>query len=144
MNRQKDPHTKIQKRLSKHGVRWQGIVIYYDPDTGRSRQLAKTFARQREAEDWAKKEEVQFRTNPNRRPPTELTVSDFMDQWLEIKKAKPVGEGTLESYRYRVKNIQDFLGDRPLKTLQPVHVQEFYLELSKQYRRVPVLMCLLY
>lgn len=133
MKRPKDPHTKIQKRHSKHGVRWQGIVIYYDPDTGRRRQLAKTFPRQREAEDWAKKEEVQFRSNPNRRPPTDLTVSEFMDHWLEIKKAKPVGEGTLESYRYRVKNIRDFLGDRPLKTLLPVHVQEFYLELSKQY-----------
>ncbi len=133
MNRLKDPHTKVQKRASKHGPRWQGIVIYYDPDTGRRRQLAKTFARQREAEDWAKKEEVQFRSNPNRRPPTDLTVSQFMDQWLEIKKAKPVGEGTLESYRYRVKNIQDFMGERSLKTLQPVHVQEFYLDLSKQY-----------
>lgn len=108
-------------------------MIYYDPDTGRRRQLAKTFARQREVEDWAKKEEVQFRGNPNRRPPTDLTVREFMNHWLEIKKAKPVGEGTLESYRYRVKNIQDSIGDRALKTLQPVHIQEFYLELSKEY-----------
>ena len=133
MNRPKDPHTKIQKRQSKHGPRWQGIVNYYDPDTGRRRQLAKTFTRQREAENWAKKEEVHFRSNPNHRPPTELTVNEFLDQWLEIKRAKPVREGTLESYRYRLQNVREFFGERPLKRLQPVEIQELYIELAKRY-----------
>jgi hypothetical protein len=57
-NRPKEPHSKFYKRQTKHGERWQGIVIYYDVDTGQRRQTAETFATNREAEGWARQTEM--------------------------------------------------------------------------------------
>jgi hypothetical protein len=50
MNRPKEPHSKYCERQSKHGKRWQGIVIDYDSETGQRRQTAQTFATEREAQ----------------------------------------------------------------------------------------------
>ncbi len=131
MNRPKEPHSKYYERQSKHGKRWQGIVIYYDSETGQRRQTAQTFATKRDAETWARKTEMQFRENPNYKPPSDQSVEAFFRHWLTIKKTMNIEAETYLGYCQRVDHIIRQLGAKSLKNLTTLDIQAFYAHLAK-------------
>ncbi len=128
--RAKEPHSKFYKRSTKHGEHWQGIVIYYDGKTGQRRQTAKTFANKREAEAWARKTEMQFRENPNYKPPSDQSVEAFFRHWLTIKKTMNIEAETYLGYCQRVDHIIRQLGAKSLKNLTTLDIQAFYAHLA--------------
>jgi integrase len=132
MNRPKEPHSKYYERQSKHGKRWQGIVIYYDSETGQRRQTAQTFATKRDAETWARKTEMQFRDNPHHKPPSDETVDEYLQRWLTIEDTLPLEEKTKRDYRQMAAHPIRELGTKPLKSLTLLDIQQFYAKLSEQ------------
>lgn len=68
-NLHKEPHAAApQKQVS---GRWQGRVTFYDPDTGKRRETAQTFATERGAKKWSRERETLYRENPTRKPPSD-------------------------------------------------------------------------
>ncbi|MCL5972656.1 MAG: hypothetical protein M1499_08875 [Firmicutes bacterium] len=54
----------------------------YDPDTGKRHELTQTFDTKKEAKNWGEKEAAQYRDDPNRKPPSEETVGDYLKRWF--------------------------------------------------------------
>ena len=133
--RLKEPHSKFYKRQTKHnGERWQGIVMYYDTETGKRRQTAQTFATMSEAEKWSRHTEMEFRTNPNRKPPSAETLGDYLIRWLAVKETMNIEASTFRSYREMATHSIRELGHKPLKSLTTMGIQQFYVSLSQGKR----------
>ena len=129
-SRPKDPYSVDPRKLpSGH---WKGRVVLYDRETGKRRELTKTFATKREAKNWAEAEAEHYRMDPNRKPPSEETVADYLQRWLTIKESLALEQKTLDSYRQMAAHSIRELGDQPLKALTLLDIQEFYAELSQQ------------
>lgn len=102
-NRNKSPHSLLQERIritpaGKQKKTWQGIVTYYDPQTGRRRQTARTFSLKEEAETWARATEAEFRSDPLVRTRGQDTFAQFMELWLEIIDQSDRSPTTLADY----------------------------------------------
>lgn len=62
-----------------------------------------------------------------------MTFGEFANQWLEIRlKAEDWGERTKDEYRYRVRQVSEFLGDVPVKDVTPMAVESMYCELRER------------
>lgn len=72
-NRHHEPHAKDPRKLD--SGRWQARVTYYDPDTGKRRETSQTFATEREAKKWSREQEIAYREDPNRKPPSDKTFA---------------------------------------------------------------------
>lgn len=131
-NRLKEPHSKFYKRQTKHGERWQGIVMYYDTETGKRRQTAQTFATKSEAEKWARRVEMEFRDNPKRKPPTDQTVKEFLSDWLETMNPPRTRPTTWRGYQQKLQYVIKALGDRPLRAITTQDIQQLYGRLGSQ------------
>lgn len=71
-----------------------------------------------------------LRKNPNYRPPTDLTVTEWMDRWLDEVASHRVRPTTLPSYRDMAKHIKRELGSMPLKRVTPADLQRLYHTLA--------------
>jgi integrase len=110
---------------------WKGRVVVYDPDTGRRREITRTFPTKTAARQWAEREAVQYRDDPLRRRPTEETVGAYLARWLDIKGTTGLAAKTLASYRQMAQHVVNALGPRPLKAVTPFDVQQFYARLAQ-------------
>lgn len=129
-NRIKEPHAQDPRKLE--SGRWQARVTYYDPDTGKRRETSQTFATEREAKKWSREQEIEYREDPNRKPPSEQTLGEFLQQWLDFKGTMNIATKTLSSYREMAAHSIRELGTRPLKTLSPLEIQRCYVTLTDQ------------
>ncbi len=85
--RPKDPYSVDPRKLpSGH---WKGHVVLYDRETGKRRELTKTFATKREAKNWAAAEAERYRADPHRKPPSDETLGEYLARWLTSKRAWP-------------------------------------------------------
>lgn len=127
--RPKEPHAvKPQRQPS---GRWQARVTYYDPDTGKRRETTRTFATEREAKKWSREQEMAYRTDPNRRPPSEETFAQFFDRWLEGTAAGRTRDTTTKVYRRYGQPLIRTIGHKPLKALTPGDFQAIYARMLK-------------
>ena len=62
-NRPKEPYAVEPRKLP--SSRGKGRVVRYDQDTGKRREMTKTFDTKREAKSWAGKEAAQYREDPD-------------------------------------------------------------------------------
>ena len=128
--RAKEPHAVDPRKLD--SGRWQARVTYYDPETGKRRETSQTFATEREAKKWSREQEMAYRADPNRKPPSDETLGKYLARWLTIKEASPIERKTLDSYRQMAAHSIRELGTRPLKNLTLLDIQQFYVTLSQQ------------
>ena len=80
----KQPYSVNPRKLS--SGRWKGRVVVYDATTGKRREMTHTFDTKKDAKNWAEKEAAQYREDPNRKPPSEETVGEYLTRWLDIKR----------------------------------------------------------
>ena len=80
----KQPYSVNPRKLS--SGRWKGRVVVYDATTGKRREMTQTFDTKKDAKNWAEKEAAQYREDPNRKPPSEETVGEYLTRWLDIKR----------------------------------------------------------
>jgi integrase len=129
--RPKEPHSQFYKReTARHGTRWQAIVIYYDPRTGKRRQTAQTFARKHEAEAWARLTEARFRTDPAHTAPSTETFGAFLDRWLSTIDQSDLSPHTKADYRRHASTARAALGAKRLRDLTPLDFQGLYADLA--------------
>jgi integrase len=105
--------------------------VVYDATTGKRREMTQTFDTKKDAKNWAEKEAAQYREDPNRKPPSEETVGEYLTRWLDIKKTMTIEAETVLGYRQRADHIQRDLGTIPLKQLTPIDIQAFYAHLTE-------------
>lgn len=133
----RNPSSHIRKRVTKPRPgrpveeRLQAIVTYPDPDQrDHWRQISKTFRTLKEAHAWIDRQKVEVRDDPNFRPPTSETVTAFLDDWLDARRAR-VRATTWRSYRYALRHVQDGLGNTSLAQLTTAQIQRFYGQLLR-------------
>ncbi len=110
-NRPKEPHAIDPRKLP--SGRWKGRVQYWDPDTGKRKEITQTFASPREAKKWIRETEQRFKTHT--RPPTDETFAAFMARWL-VHHATQLRDTTAADYQIQAKKATDVLGVKRLKT----------------------------
>jgi len=60
--------------------------------------------------------------------PSQVTVANFLERWLQDSAANRVRSTTLDGYRWRAKTITASLGNIGLADLRPEHIQRYYSE----------------
>lgn len=129
--RRRNPSGFVRKHPDTATTRWQGIIKYPDPDDSRKwKQRSATFARKAEAQRWVDDGLAEHRSIPNYRPPSDITVGDYMEQWLEGISVR-VRPYTLRSYRQMARHVIRTLGHRPLVLLTAMDLQSLYGTLGK-------------
>lgn len=114
-NRHHESHAKDPRKLA--SGRWQARVTYYDPETGKRHETSQTFATEREAKKWSREQEMAYRDDPNRKPPSEITFAEFFAQWIDGVATARTRDTTIKAYRRYAKPLIEALGHRSLKTL---------------------------
>lgn len=135
LNRVKEPHAQVPRKL-KSG-RWQARVTFYNPETGDRKETSETFDTEREAKKWGREQEIKFREDPNRRPPSNQPLADFLREWLRIKDTTELEPKTLENYHDMAAHSIRELGSRPLSSLTTLEIQQFYAKLSEEQHKSP-------
>ena len=129
-NRMKEPHAQDPRKL-KSG-RWQSRVTYYDSDTGKRRETSQTFSTEREAKKWGREQEMQYRDDPNRKPPSEQTLGGFLNGWLNDVASGRVRDTTLIAYRRYAKPVLNSpVAQKRLKSLTALDFQAIYTDMTQ-------------
>lgn len=63
--------------------------------------------------------------------PNEITVGEWVIEWLNAYKVGAVAQSTYEHYLYLATHLQSIAGVK-LQELQPMHIQQLYNELKKK------------
>ena len=129
-NRVKEPHAKDPRKLATG--RWQARVTYYDPDTGKRRETSQTFATEREAKKWSREQEMAYRENPNRKPPSEEPLAEYLTRWLETMQPPRTRPSTWRGYQQKLQYVIKGLGDEPLRAITTQDIQQLYGRLGKE------------
>lgn len=116
--------TSVYKR--KDG-RWEGYVIYTDPDTGKEKKKS-FYGKGAYGQDVKQKlnEFIENLKKGNYIQTNDITVSGWLKKYIEVYCAKRA-ETTIEGYQRYIKNhINPVIGDIKLKDLRPLHIEKFY------------------
>jgi integrase len=107
--------------------RWQTFVELGKDSSGKRNRLPIYGKSSGEAK--AKKAEMQAEiAKGNFSMPSGLTVSGYIDKWMDIHKAN-VEQTTAESYKYNISHIKKHLGDKRVQELKPIDIQRFYSDM---------------
>lgn len=102
-----------------------------DPSTGkRKQQWVSVKGTKREAEKKLAELQHALHTGGYVKP-TNITVGDFLQQWLRDYASTRVRPKTLEGYHQRGKHLIDGLGGVLLSELKPEHIHRYYRENGK-------------
>ncbi len=130
-HRVKEPYA-IEPRKLPSG-RWKGRVVRYDLESGKRHELTQTFETKKEAKNWAETEAANYRNDPNRKPPTEETVTEFLDQWFpQMLSQRSLRPTSIARYRADMDHIKRLVGSKPLKDLTPMDIQAVYAKLLEE------------
>ncbi len=136
MQRLKEPHAQDPRKLG--SGKWQARVTYYDADTGKRREISQSFATEREAKKWGREQEIAYRDDPHRKPPSDETLGDYLTRWLDDVAAGQVQDTTLVAYRRYAKPIMmSAVALKALKALTPMDFQVIYTQMT-QAGKAPV------
>lgn len=130
LNRLKEPHAQKPRKLD--SGRWQGRVTYYDPDSGKRMETSATFATEREAKKWSREKEIQYREDPNQKPPSEETFTSLFDRWLTGVAAARTRDTTTKAYGRYAKPLIRAVGQKPLKALTPADFQAVFAAMLQE------------
>jgi len=100
-----------------------------DPVTGKRKQKRKRgFKTKKEAEKYIN-EQLNSINKGMYFESIEISLSDYLDHWLE-KHAKPnTAQRTYENYQYMINvHLKQVLGHIKISKLQPSHLQEYYAQ----------------
>lgn len=118
----------IIKRVSKAGkVSW--AIRYTDTDGVRRYESCSKWS---DADARLSEVKTQIRKGEYR-PPSDLTLGDFADKWLAVKKSE-VRPGTYNSYKHHLKNqILPFFGsNRKIRSISTENIEQFKADLSEK------------
>jgi len=135
------PTSTIRKRAASHRAGkpdrketvYEVNIKYPNPDQSTGwKYRSKSFESKADAQAWETETLETLRKNPNYRPPTDVTLAEWMDRWLNEVAIHRVRATTFPSYRDMAKHLQRELGTVPLKRLTPGDLQRLYHTLALQ------------
>lgn len=127
-NRAKEPHAQDPRKLS--SGRWQARVTYYDAETGDRHEIGRTFDTERAAKKWGREQEIQYREDPNRKPPSVETVQEYLERWFpQMLTRRSLTPSSVARYRADMAHVVRLIGQRQLNTLGPLDIQNVYTTL---------------
>ena len=107
-------------------------MTYYDGETGERHEIGRTFDTEREAKKWGREQEMAYRQDPNRKPPSEETVEEFLDQWFpKMLSQRSLRPSSIARYRADMDHVKRLIGSKPLKNLTPTDIQAVYVHFFK-------------
>ena len=123
---------RVSKRTGKTVTRvsWVGQVpVGKNPD-GSTRYLRRTFEKMEQADTWVEDVRREMRTGGVVEPSV-MTVSDYLDHWLNTAASQSVRESTAASYRASVETyLKPHLGTIRLAELLPLMIQAAYAKIQ--------------
>ncbi|MFB7781516.1 tyrosine recombinase XerC [Streptomyces vinaceus] len=124
----------IKKITLKSGkVRWRTVVDAGSDENGKRVQITITRDTQTEVKD-ERARILAERAGGTLIVPNKITVSEWLDQWLEYKR-RDVEETTIRTYRLALVHVYDRLGHVRLQALTEDQIQDFVDELVARGRR---------
>lgn len=123
--------------VKRSGKGWMYVVdLGTDPATGKRRQERKRgFRTQREAADALDARMGEVRTGVVA-VDQRLTLSEYLDQWIEAKEYAGVRPTTIRGYRQHIdKYIRPHLGHIRLRDLRGNHIEAMLTEIAKPPRK---------
>jgi len=105
-------------------------VTYWDPETGKRHETSATFATEREAKRWSREQEMAFRADPHRKPPSDETWASYWERWLTSVAATRLRDTTVKAYRRYGAPLCQAFGAKPLKALTPVDFQAVLAQMA--------------
>lgn len=125
MPRRKKPRARGQIRsrgLDKWLVR---VYIGQDPKTGKRKYASKTVTGSKRAAERKLTEMLHEVDQDSYVEPSKLTLSDFLEKWLEQKT--DVSKGTHRGYARRVRlDVDPYLGHMKLESIHQTHISKLY------------------
>jgi integrase len=127
----------------KRGKAWVAVVGYQDPQTGKRRQVWRSFPKKKAAEN----EEAKLRADIARGvgilagriegepdlTPEKVTVSAYFDHWLKsVRGSKNLKASTEIRYRELLANLRPLVGHKRLARLMPIDIHAAYGALADQ------------
>jgi integrase len=116
--------------IKKEGSSWFiQFDLGKDPVTGKRKQKKKRgFKTKKEAEKYLS-EQLNAIDKGTYFEPSEMTLSEYLDYWLENHAKPNTSQRTLENYQYIImQHIKPTLGHLKISKLQPSHLQEYYAQ----------------
>lgn len=115
--------------------RWEGYVIYTDPDTGKEKKKS-FYAKGKRAQQEVTRKIAEFIEKIEARDYSDInkvTVAGWLEKYLEVYCAN-CATTTKDTYRMYISNhIVPYMGQMLLREVKSIHIQEFY----NQERKVP-------
>lgn len=109
----------------KKGEKWQACVDYPDPDRpGKGKRRTANARTKKEALALLDAMLVEHRQNRQWRPPTDITVANFLQKWIDnVVGPASLEPKTKENKRLMVKHIVQHMGEHLLAQVGPMEVQ---------------------
>jgi len=132
-NRPHNPNGTVRKRKDVKTNPWQAIVKFPDPDQpDRWKTQSQTFSRKSEAQAWCETTLASIRKTPNYRPPSEQTLADYLQYWLNTVMRGQVEDTTWQDYALMVRKSTALIGGKPLRAVTASDLQQMYSALAEQ------------
>ncbi|QIZ07625.1 site-specific integrase [Priestia megaterium] len=115
--------------IKKDGYSWYvAFDLGKDPITGKRKQKRKRgFKTKKEAEKYLK--QLNAINKGTYFEPSEITLSEYLDYWLENHAKPNTAKRTYENYQYMINlHLKPVLGHINISKLQPSHLQEYYAQ----------------
>ncbi len=119
----KEPYAVEPRKLP--SGRWKGRVVRYD-EMGKRHELTQTFDTKREAKQWAEAEAAKYREDPNRKPPSDETLGEYVTRWVRDTIVGRKADSTALRYRLSLAHAERIIGTIPLVKLTPRDIQSVY------------------
>ncbi len=115
--------------------KWEYRISYKDIH-GKYRQHSKGgFQTKSEAKIAAEKAEQSIRQNPEAIKNKDISLSDYLEQWINTYKLNNVAENTRLSLQTTLRAVKLFFGQTQLRQITPTSYQNILNKMGEHYRR---------
>ena len=110
--------------IEKNGDKFKAIVEV--GTTGNRKRRTKTFDRKRDAQSWMSSM-INDQDKGKYVVPSNVTLGQFLDRWLEDHKKPKIAATTYDRYYYKINgHLKPDLGYIPLQQLEPYHLESYF------------------
>lgn len=115
----------------KRGDAWQLRVYAGQTPDGQDRYVSRTVRGSERDADRALRRLLDDHDSDTRRVPTDITVAEWVDRWVDLREAEGLAPETIRGYRSKAHWIIDSIGSRPLDRMCAADVERVLTYLAE-------------